>query len=86
VSEGVLSLSALIAKMSTAPARILGIPCGLRVGMPADVTLIDPDLEYTIEPSLFRSRSRNSPFLGMKVKGKAVMTIVAGRIVFEDNL
>jgi dihydroorotase len=86
VSDGILSLSGLIAKMSTMPARILGIPCGLQVGIPADLTLIDPDFEYTIEPSLFQSRSRNSPFVGMKVKGKPVMTMVAGRIVFQDNL
>jgi len=71
--------------MSTIPARILGVPCGLKAGMPADITLIDPDLEFTIDVSLFRSRSRNSPFVGMKAKGKAVMTIVAGRIVFEDK-
>jgi dihydroorotase len=86
VEEGILSLTGLIAKMASIPARILGIPCGLRVGMPADITLIDPNLEYTIEPSLFRSRSRNSPFVGMKAKGKPVMTMVAGRIVFEDLL
>jgi len=85
VSEGILPLAGLIAKMSTIPARILGVPCGLKAGMPADITLIDPDLEFTIDVSLFRSRSRNSPFVGMKAKGKAVMTIVAGRIVFEDK-
>jgi len=85
VSDGVLSLAELIEKMSTTPARILGIPCGLRPGMPADITLIDPDLEFTIEPSLFRSRSRNSPFVGMPAKGRAIMTMVAGRIVFEDK-
>ncbi len=86
VSEGVLSLSALVMKMSTAPARILGIPSGLQAGMAADLTLIDPDIEFSIEPSLFKSRSRNSPFVGMKAKGRPVMTMVAGRIVFEDNL
>jgi dihydroorotase len=54
--------------------------------MAADLTLIDPDIEFSIEPSLFKSRSRNSPFVGMKAKGRPVMTMVAGRIVFEDNL
>jgi dihydroorotase len=86
VAEGVLTLDGLIAKMSTVPARILGVPCGLKAGMPADITIIDPDPEFTIEPSLFQSRSRNSPFVGMKAKGKAVMTMVAGRIVYEANL
>lgn len=85
VADGVLSLAGLIAKMATIPARILGLPCGLRPGMPADITLIDPDLEFAIEPSLFKSRSRNSPFVGMQARGKAVLTMVAGRIVFEDN-
>ncbi len=85
VADGVLSLTGLIAKMSSIPAQILGIPCGLRVGMPADITLIDPNFEYIIDPSQFKSRSRNSPFAGMQAKGKPVMTMVAGRIVFKDN-
>jgi dihydroorotase len=85
VSDGVLTLSGLIAKLSTVPARILGIPCGLRAGLPADITLIDTDFEFVIEPSLFKSRSHNSPFIGMKAKGKPVMTMVAGRIVFKDK-
>jgi dihydroorotase len=86
VAEGLMPLDGLIAKMSTVPARILDVPCGLKEGMPADITIIAPDHEFTIEPSLFQSRSRNSPFVGMKARGKAVMTMVAGRIVFEDNL
>jgi dihydroorotase len=83
VADGTLSLSALIARMSVVPARIFNLPCGLQPGMPADVTLIDPDREFTIEASMFKSRSRNSPFIGMQVKGRAVMTIVGGRVVFE---
>ena len=86
VEDGTLSLNGLIARMSTHPARILGVPCGLKAGNPADITMIDPAIGFTIESSLFRSRSRNSPFVGMQVKGKAVVTMVAGRIVFEDNL
>jgi dihydroorotase len=86
VSDGILPLSGLIAKLSTRPARILGIPNGLRTGMPADITLIDPSLEFTVDAADFKSLSRNSPFVGMKVKGKAVMTIVAGQVVFEDKL
>ncbi|MCU0564279.1 MAG: dihydroorotase, partial [Desulfobacterales bacterium] len=84
VADGTLSLSALIAKMSVAPARIFNLPCGLQPGMPADLTLIDPDREFTIEASMFKSRSRNSPFVGMRVKGRAVMTIVGGNIVFNS--
>jgi dihydroorotase len=85
VAEGILPLEGLISKMSTIPARIMGVPCGLKAGLPADITIIDPDHEFTIEPSLFQSRSRNSPFVGIKAKGKAVMTMVAGRIVYEAD-
>jgi dihydroorotase len=76
-------MSGLIAKMASNPARILGVPCGLRLGMPADITIIDPRHEFSIDASLFRSRSRNSPFVGAKAFGKAVATIVGGRVVFE---
>ncbi len=83
VADGTLSMAGLIAKMATNPARVLGVPCGLRLGMPADITIIDPHHEFTIEPALFKSRSRNSPFVGMRAKGKAVSTLVDGCIVFE---
>jgi len=86
VADGTLSFNGLIARMSTHAARILGVPCGLKVGNAADITMIDPAVEFTIEPSLFRSRSRNSPFVGMHVRGRAVLTMVGGRIVYEDNL
>jgi dihydroorotase len=83
-ADGTLSMAGLIAKMSTNPARILGVPCGLRLGMPADIAIVDPRHEFTIETSLFRSRSRNSPFIGRKANGKAVLTMVGGRVVFEE--
>jgi len=86
VADGTLSFNGLITRMSTHAARILGVPCGLKVGNAADITMIDPAVEFTIEPSLFRSRSRNSPFVGMHVRGRAVLTMVGGRIVYEDNL
>jgi dihydroorotase len=83
VADGTLSMSGLIAKMASNPARILGVPCGLRLGMPADITIIDPCQEFTLDSSIFRSRSRNSPFVGAKGFGRAVATIVGGRVVFE---
>jgi dihydroorotase len=83
VADGTLSMEGLIAKMATNPARVLGVPCGLKLGMPADITIIDPRHEFTIEPSLFKSRSRNSPFVGRRARGRAVSTLVDGRIVFE---
>jgi dihydroorotase len=69
--------------MTTGPARILGREHGLRTGLAADVTIVNPDLEFTIEADRFASLSRNCPFDGWHVKGRAVMTIVAGRVVYE---
>ncbi len=86
VADGTLSLPALIAKMSVVPARIFGLPTGLAVGSNADITIIDPDREFTIDSTLFKSRSRNSPFIGTRAKGRAVLTIVSGRIAFEEGV
>ncbi len=83
VSEGVVALPRLIALLSTQPAGIFGLPCGLVPGAAADIAVFDPAAEFTIEPAMFKSRSRNSPFCGRRVKGRAVMTIVGGRIVSE---
>jgi dihydroorotase len=83
VADGVVSLSRLIALLSTRPAQILGLPCGLIPGAPADVAVFDPQAEFTIAAAMFRSRSRNSPFIGRRVKGRAAATIVGGRVVFE---
>ncbi|MGP8052092.1 MAG: dihydroorotase [Desulfobaccales bacterium] len=82
VHEGVLSLSQLIAKMSLNPARILGLAGGsLAVGAPADLTLIDLNREWTVDVGQFASKSRNCPFHGWTLKGRAVMTLVGGKIV-----
>jgi len=82
VHDGVLTLSQLVARMSANPATILRVPGGnLAVGAPADITLIDLNREWTVDASAFASRSRNCPFNGWTLKGKAVVTIVGGRIV-----
>jgi dihydroorotase len=82
VHEGVLSLSQLIAKMSTNPARILGILGGkLAVGSPADITIIDPNREWTVDTAQFASKSRNCPFQSWNLKGRAVMTVVGGKVI-----
>jgi dihydroorotase len=66
------------------PARLLKINAGtLSIGAPADVTLIDPDLEWTVRIDKFESASRNSPFDGWKLKGRAVRTIVEGKTVWK---
>ena len=81
-----ISLTQLIEKMSINPARILGLECGLRPHRNADITIIDPDLEYVIDASQFQSLSRNSPFDGWQLRGKPVFTIIDGRIVFDNEM
>jgi dihydroorotase len=84
VDEGVLSLAEAIAKLSCGPAQVLGLPKGtLQVGADADVTLIDTHTEYTVDRREFRSKSRNSPFHGWTFRGRAVMTICAGIVVYS---
>ena len=83
VRDGVLPLTRLVEKMSTNPARILGLESGLRVGQAADITIIDPDVEYEIDAADFQSLSRNTPFDGWQVKGRPVLTMVGGRVVYE---
>lgn len=82
VHAGWLSFGQLVERMALAPARILGLPGGtLRPGAPAHVTVIDPNLEWTVEVAQFKSKSRNSPFQGWKLKGKAVQVWVEGKRV-----
>jgi dihydroorotase len=85
VQEGILSLPELIEKMTIHPARILGIRKGtLADGADADITVIDPEREWTVDRGLFRSRGKNSPFHNWTLKGKAVLTIVGGSIRYRD--
>jgi dihydroorotase len=66
------------------PAGLLKLDAGtLSPGVRADVTLIDPDLEWTVNRDQFQSASRNSPFDGWKLKGRAVRTIVGGKTVWQ---
>lgn len=83
VRKKILSMEQLVEKMSINPARILGLKRGLSPGMVADITLIDPEYSYIVDAQTFQSKSRNTPFNGWKLKGRAVMTIVGGKVVFE---
>lgn len=85
VADGILDPSRLVERMSTAPAGIMGLESGLTVGRKANLTLINPDLEFTVDANAFESKSRNTPFDGLKLKGKAVMTVVDGKVVYRDG-
>jgi dihydroorotase len=86
VRRGVLTLPQLIARMSTEPARIFHLPGGtLRAGAPADVVVLDPDAHWIVEQAMFRSKSRNSPFVGRQLVGRVDRTIVGGAIVFRRS-
>ena len=79
VHSGLLSLSEAVAKMSLRPAQILRVEGGrIREGCPADLTLIAPDEVWTVDVEGFRSKSRNSPFAGRILRGRAVMTLRDG--------
>jgi dihydroorotase len=85
VSEGVCDLATFVLRASTAPARLLGIPAGtLAPGALADLIVVDPKRRWTVDPSTFRSKSRNTPFGGWELAGKAVTVLVGGRIVYTD--
>ncbi len=85
VDEGILTLAGLIEKMSTNPARILGLENGLIVGQQADITIIDLERSYRVNADRFKSLSRNTPFDGWDMKGKTVLTMVGGKIVYQDE-
>jgi dihydroorotase len=86
VHSGVLSLSQWIEKMSIKPAQILNLPGGtLSVGSFADITILDLDAETDVDEKNFESKSKNSPFKDWKLKGKAVYTIVDGRVIMKQG-
>jgi len=81
VEASVLSMMELIRKLTENPAKILNRKIGaLKVGYPADVVLIDPDVMWVVQKSDFKSKSKNSPFIGFKMKGRAVTVIVSGNV------
>jgi dihydroorotase len=86
VRAGVLTPGALIARLSATPATIFRLPGGrLAEGEPADVTVIDPEVAWTCDLAALRSRSRNSPFAGRPLRGRATLTIVGGKVVFSQG-
>ena len=85
VRAGVISETRLVELMSTAPARILGVAGGsLDIGEVADITVIDPERKFHFAEEGIVSQSKNSPFLGWQLQGKAVLTLLGGRITYND--
>lgn len=85
VLSGTIPLERLVALMSTNPRRIFGLGGGLEPGCPADFTVLDLDAQYRIDPAAFRSKGRATPFAGWPVQGRAAMTVVGGRVVYDGN-
>ena len=79
IMPGRLDWMTALEKMTLNPARILGIPKGtLQVGADADVVVIDPQVTWTVEPDRFRSKSRNTPYAGWQLQGRAAQVFVSG--------
>jgi dihydroorotase len=84
VKDGILTLNQLVDKMSCNPSNILGLNRGtLSSGSIADITVIDPQREWTVVAEKLVSKSKNSPFLGWNVTGAASTTILAGKVVYS---
>jgi dihydroorotase len=84
VCGGLLTLPELVARMSTIPAKVFRLPGGtLAPGALADVVVLDPQAEWEVRPEAFYSKSRNTPFAGRRLTGRAELTIVRGQVVFD---
>jgi dihydroorotase len=82
LEPGILTLSQLVDAMSCKPAKVFHLPGGtLAKGSPADVTVFDPSRSWTVDPTKFKSKGRNTPYGGANLKGLATCTIVGGKIV-----
>ena len=86
VKSGLISLPQLAEKMSTRPAKILGLEGGeIAVGKSADFTAVDLNEEWTVDPAAFVSKGKNTPFAGRKVYGRVKYTVVDGEIKYEEK-
>lgn len=81
-----LDVRSLVEKFTVNPARLLRLKKGtLSAGVDADITVIDPEREWTYDVARSASKSRNTPFAGSKLRGRALLTIVRGEIVWREN-
>jgi dihydroorotase len=86
IEKGIIDWIEFFRKLSFSPATILKLQGGrLEPGRPADLTIIDPAKRWVVDPRKFKSKSRNTPFVGRRLRGKPKYTIVAGKVVFEAS-
>jgi dihydroorotase len=89
VHNGQLTLNTLISKLTGAPAKIIGNKYGrlgsLEVGVSADVTIFDPDMEWVVDTTAFASKGKNTPLAGSRLKGRVMATIARGKLVYKDD-
>jgi dihydroorotase len=86
VEDGLIDLPKAVALLTSGPAAVLGLPLGqLKEGDAADLTVIDPGLEWTVDAKKLASKSKNTPFDGWLMKGAALYTIVAGKIAYKRD-
>ena len=84
---GKMDLPLIISKMTWEPAKVFGLDAGsLAPGKAADLTVIDPNLVWTVDDQKFYTRGSHSPFVGRELKGRAVMTVVDGKVVMQDGI
>ncbi|MBI2952965.1 MAG: dihydroorotase [Chloroflexi bacterium] len=86
VHRGEIDANLLVRKLTIGPARVMDLPFGtFKKGAPADVAIFNPDEEWTVEPGRFASKGKNTPLAGMRLRGKVVCTIVAGKVVYGER-
>ena len=86
VHSGIIGLPLLVERMSCAPARLFKLPGGtLRKGAIADVTVFDPDAVWTVDPTRFASKGRNTPYAGRELRGLVELTVVDGRVIHRRS-
>jgi dihydroorotase len=84
LEPGILTLPQLVDRMACRPAKVFHLPGGtLAKGSLADVTVFDPSRAWTVDPTQFKSKGRNTPYGGRTLRGRALRTIVGGRIVYD---
>jgi dihydroorotase len=86
VDEGVLTLGQVVALFTHRPAAVFGLPGGtLAVGAAADICVFDPAKKWAVDPDEFAGKGKNTPFAGLELKGKNLLTVVGGRIVYNPS-